>query len=190
MKLKSQNIKICIILLFTFFNGFSQKDSVAVILYEKESALEELIYEDEFINIAFSEDTINKAAYNKLSEAITGQRLYYLNQLIKNHPDSEYYYIALYKKAILEYDSKNIESAKRLLIEIVESDKNRWKHYTNRSLIQLAFIYKEENDCETAQKYLKQRVDNGFHFFCGVEYDTTIHQIKNIYKDCGIEFEP
>lgn len=175
---------ILFLLITNLFFGQESKSMEDKILYEKGQAIIALLHEDYyFFESLNSTNSERKKQTEETYNFITSQALVYLNKLILDYPDSEYYLLALFEKGKLEMNLDNKKVAKVAFLEIVNSGTKEWKYYTNKSLLFLTALAIEDESYQEAQKYLDLRKENGLNFFCGVERDVTESQIKNMYDE-------
>lgn len=156
---------ILFLLITNFIFGQESKCIEDKILYEKGMAIIDLLHEDYYFSENLSSsNSERKKQTEETYNFIASQALVYLNKLISNYPNSEYYLLALFEKGILEMNLDNKKVAKEAFLKIVDSGTKKWKYYTNKSLLFLTALAIEYESYEEAQKYLDLRKKNGLNF--------------------------
>ncbi|MFT5754314.1 MAG: outer membrane protein assembly factor BamD (BamD/ComL family) [Flavobacterium sp.] len=172
-----------LLLLFTSIICFSQSDKPNEdrILYEKGMALNELYYNSNFFELTVITKDEN---VSKIVKLISIQALEYFDKLVNDFPESDLFIVSLYEKSMLELDLEQNKKAKESLLTLLNKKNSTQNYYRNKSFIELAKLYIEEKNYKKALLYLEERIENGFHFSCGVELNTTLKRIESLKSTC------
>lgn len=173
---------------FTSYICFSQsnKPTEDRVLYEKGIAITEIIYNDEVYELIENpKNESEEKIATKFVKMISNQALEYFDKLINEFPDSELFTVTLYEKSLLELIQENNKKAKESLLAILNKESSKKNYHRNKSLIELAKLYIQENNFKQAMIYLEERTENGFYFQCGVELNTTLKQLDNLKAICN-----
>jgi tetratricopeptide (TPR) repeat protein len=191
--MKCNRIKIIIsIVVFSFsIVAFAQKEEVKqdeILFYE---AIQPLNAIDEY-NIVkrFNKtDSLLLTTTKQKLDKVSQESLKKLSQIIQNYPKSEYLFMALYEKGMLEFYTNDYTNAKITLIKVFELNTNyNQNSYRKEALKRLITISKSGKDYNQIINYLKL-LNNKSLYTCGSDYENDQEYIKKMMELCNKEFE-
>ncbi|WP_146171795.1 tetratricopeptide repeat protein [Flavobacterium magnum] len=109
--------------------------------------------------------------------------LVYYDQLIKEFPNSELVFDALYNKAQITYAYLDADSAYKTFLEAIKfnTKKTAFKHKAFRALAGIEIDRKNYNQ---AIQYLDESSKYPIYIDCGVQWEVDTSQLRNMYTEC------
>jgi hypothetical protein len=184
------------------FCGITQYNNDDLVLFNKGNALYSLVYEDldidHEIKLIDSNSTEGKIKIDLLKEEkeeILDVALDYFEDLIDEFPKSSLIYRAMNNAALissqLNYMDEAIEYYKKIISSKADDNEKGgigegimaepYALYKNRACKNLAEIYLEQKDFDTALKYIKLTDKYPYQHFCGNEYAANDIYIATLY---------
>ncbi|NUY82680.1 hypothetical protein HUK80_17390 [Flavobacterium sp. MAH-1] len=170
---------IVFLFLLTTLSGHSQNSDKE--LWDKANLILETngeIYYD-----YFNSKEIDKKTLDTLNKKWTLKALIFIDQILKEYPNSELYNNALLIKAENELAINNKAVSKAAFNELL-SRSNLKRGMKYNSYIGLAWIAIDEQNFKLANEYLTLAENNPKNYSCGTEYYGDKERLNNMRKIC------